>query len=159
MSLIMRIFRHKLRSSLAWLLVLVCTSTTCMASARALSEVLCIGADGHVGIEYAVLGDCADRDGHLVSDQGTSREQNSVVTSSGHCGSCFDVAITRPAGPSPRVVLVAAPLDVDFKPFLLDTFIAPGHLSLTHLHSLRVAYDEISPRRMLRERRSVVLNI
>jgi len=130
-----------------------------MASARALSEILCIGADGHVGIEHAVLGDCTDRDGRLVADHSTSGEQISVIANSEHCGSCFDVAIAKPAGPLPTELLVAAPLDVDFKPLLLDTLIAPSQQSRIHLHSLHVVYDEISSRRMLRERRSVVLNI
>jgi len=110
-----------------------------------------------VGVEYAVIGDCADRDGHSAAGHSTSREPHIVSADSEHCGDCLDVAIAEPGGPSPRALLVVAPLDFDCQPLLLDTLVRSSRQSLTHLITFRVVYDEHCPRRMLRERRSVVL--
>jgi hypothetical protein len=52
--------------------------------------VLCLGADGHVEVEAATLGQCSDR---AASDAAASSRTTAPVLATSDCGPCVDVAL------------------------------------------------------------------
>jgi hypothetical protein len=61
------------------------------ATGGAAGVVACIGADGHVAIEYAINGTCTSFGCEKTERPSTSSAIRPTVPSNSHCGSCIDI--------------------------------------------------------------------
>ena len=74
------------------------------ATGPAAGAVLCIGADGHVAIEYATGGGCTSFVCENTARPSTDSAIRPTVPPNSHCGSCVDIPL-RPDGINNQLVL------------------------------------------------------
>lgn len=92
--------------------------------------VLCVGSDGHVELEIAVNGQCAD-----TYDSHEEHTRIVIATSpldENHCGSCFDLAIFVSLDNEPYLVLTQNVLHTSTSIITLTTSGTNGSTILTH---------------------------
>lgn len=155
----MRNLRRNVRACFVWFLVLACAGGSLSAAARAFSEVLCVGVDGHVAFEYAHAGDCAEHIAAEVLNRAVAGEAQPAFASAQHCGDCVDVVVVAPRGPLPKAATGLNQVKFDFPPLLLDASSGASHELLARPAPLRGSYGEPIARQFLRELRTVVLVI
>ncbi|MGE3773648.1 MAG: hypothetical protein AB7I32_12030 [Gammaproteobacteria bacterium] len=83
--------------ALACCLLLVLSSSVLADASAALGKVLCLGGDGHVAIELAHGGDCAD----FVDVERDRDAAARRTASASHCGDCLDIVLVSPSASTP----------------------------------------------------------
>jgi len=102
----------KVRSFVGWWLVISLSFSAMTAAARSMAEVLCVGADGHVEIEYADQGLCNDSSSRDPLNN-LSDTDRTLASPSMHCGKCIDLQVNQKSGVVVKTVLVLQKTSAD----------------------------------------------